>query len=136
MRKNVAPAIVLHTSQEINTERARATKKLNKGGDSASKIESGSPPSDQFELKEQPVQANNRARNASGASENLLTGPAFADKSDGVVGVGRHGVLRSAEKIFEAKPSQANSLPARSAKKIFEVSQANGLLTRRPENFF
>ena len=40
--KNVAPANVLYTSHEVKTARARASKKLEKQGVSASKIEPGS----------------------------------------------------------------------------------------------
>ena len=40
--KNVAPADVLYTSHEVQTARARASKKLEKQGVSASKIEPGS----------------------------------------------------------------------------------------------
>ena len=40
--KNVAPAIVLYTSHEVKTARARASKKLENQGVSASKIEPGS----------------------------------------------------------------------------------------------
>ena len=91
--KNVAPAIVLYTSHEVKTARARASKKLEKQGVSASKIEAGSVRGTQ-----------NRARAARFARQN-------AKKS------------REALRIFEKRPRagqtkrpRAKKLAAKSAR--------------------